>query len=73
MRSSVSLWAPPETQRVGRGIAGLFGVFDLFGSGISGKNKDAWYDRVLHVIGGLLILGAFVAGAIMLFLNGRNH
>src|SRR6266852_5753688 len=45
----VSPLAPPETQRVGQGIAGLFSALDLFWSGISGKNKDAWYDRLLHV------------------------
>ncbi len=69
----VSPLAPPETQRVGQGIAGLFSALDLFWSGISGKNKDAWYDRLLHVIGGLLILGLVVGGAIMLFLEHWKH
>jgi hypothetical protein len=71
--SPVSPVAPPETQRVGQGIAGLFMAFDLFWSGISGKNKAAWYDRVLHVIGGLLILGLFIGGAILLFLEHWRH
>jgi hypothetical protein len=53
---------------VGQGITGLFSAFDMFWSGISGK-KDAWYDRVLHVIGGLLILALFVGGSIILFLE----
>jgi len=48
-------------------------AFDLFWSGISGKNKDAWYDRALHVIGGLLILGAFIGGAILLLLEHWKH
>src|SRR6266478_8803609 len=58
--SPVSPVAPLETQRVGQVTAGLFSAFDLFWSGITGKYKEAWYDRALHVIGGLLILGAFV-------------
>jgi hypothetical protein len=49
--------------------AGLFSAFDLFWSGITGKYKEAWYDRALHVIGGLLILGAFVCGMILLLLE----
>jgi hypothetical protein len=65
----VSLFAPDETRRLGQGVTGLFSAFDLFWSGITGKRKDAWYDRVLHVIGGLLILGAFVGGAIVLLLQ----
>jgi hypothetical protein len=36
--SPVSPLAPPEAQRVGQGIAGMFMAFDLFWSGISGKN-----------------------------------
>ena len=64
------LWRPNGW---GQGIAGLFMAFDLFWSGISGKNKDAWYDRVLHVIGGLLILGAFIGGAILLLLEHWKH
>ena len=58
--------APPETQRIGWGLAGLFSVFDMFWSGISGKNRYAWYDRVLHVIGGLLIVGLFIFGVLQL-------
>jgi hypothetical protein len=65
--SPVSPLAPLETQRLGQGIAGLFLAFDLFWSGISGRYKDPWYDRVLHVVGGLLILGGFIGGAILLF------
>ncbi len=44
-----------------------------FSAARSGKNKDAWYDRLLHVIGGLLILGLLVGGAIMLFLEHWKH
>ena len=46
---------------------------DMFWSGISGKYKEPWYDRVLHVVGGLLILGGFVAGAILLLLEQWKH
>ncbi len=69
----VSPMAPLETQRVGQGLAGLFMAFDLYWSRLSGKNKDGWYDRVLHVIGGLLILGAFIGGAILLFIEHWKH
>jgi hypothetical protein len=69
MWSPVSPVAPLETQRVGQVTAGLLSAFDLFWSGITGKYKDAWYDRALHVIGGLLILGAFVGGMILLLLE----
>ena len=58
---------------MGQGIAGLFMALDLFWSGISDKNKDAWYDRALHFIGGLLILGAFIGGAILLLLEHWKH
>jgi len=71
--SPVSPLAPLESQRVGSGVAGFFAAFDLFWSGITGKDHDAWYDRVLHVVGGLLILGAFVGGAILLFLERGKH
>jgi len=67
--SPVSPVAPLETQRVGQVTAGLFSAFDLFWSGITGKYKEAWYDRALHVIGGLLILGVFVGGMILLLLE----
>jgi hypothetical protein len=66
----ISPMAPPETQRVGQGITGFFSAFDMLWSGLTGKYRDAWYDRVLHVIGGLLVLGAFVGGMILFF---REH
>jgi hypothetical protein len=71
--SPVSPLAPLESQRVGWGVAGFFAAIDLFWSGVTGKNHDAWYDRVLHVVGGLLILGAFVGGLILLFLERGKH
>jgi hypothetical protein len=71
--SPVSPVAPLETQRLGQGIAGLFVAFDLFWSGISGRYKDPWYDRVMHVVGGLLTLGAFIGGAVLLFLGHWKH
>jgi hypothetical protein len=71
--SPVSPLAPSETQSVGRGMAGFFMAFDLFWSGITGKGGDAWYDRVLHVIGGLLVLAAFIGGMILLLREHWKH
>jgi hypothetical protein len=71
--SPVSPLAPPEAQRLGQGIAGVSLAFGLFWSGITGKGKDAWYDRILHVVGGVLLLGAFIGGIVALILKTWNH
>jgi hypothetical protein len=54
--------APPQTQGIAMSVAGLFAAWEMFWSGITGKNHDAWYDRLLHVVGALLILGLFIGG-----------
>ena len=71
--SPVSPLAPPEAQSLGRGITGFLMALDLFWSGITGKYKDPWYDRVLHVVGGMLLVAAFVGGGIKLFLELWNR
>jgi hypothetical protein len=58
----VSPMASPEAQGVGWSLTGLFATLEMFWSGISEKNRDAWYDRVLHVIGALLIFGLLIGG-----------
>jgi hypothetical protein len=65
--------APPETQGVGWNVAGLFATLEMFWSGITGKNGDAWYDRVLHVIGALLILALLVGGLAQTIFGGWKH
>lgn len=62
----VSPMAPPESQGVRWGLTGLFATLEMFWSAISGKNRDAWYDRVLHVIGALLIFGLLIGGLIQM-------
>jgi len=69
----VSPMAPPETQGVGRMVAGLFATLEMFWSGITGKNRDAWYDRVLHVIGALLILGLLIGGLVQTIFGRWKH
>jgi hypothetical protein len=69
----VSPIAPPETQGVGWFVVGLFGTFKMFWSGITGKDRDAWYDRVLHVIGALLILGLLIGGVVQTIFGRWKH
>jgi hypothetical protein len=69
----VSPMAPPETQGVGRMVAGLSANLEMFWSGITGKNRDAWYDRVLHVIGALLILGLLIGGLVQTIFGRWKH
>ena len=54
--------APPPTQGMAMSVAGISAAWEMFWSGITGKNHDAWYDRLLHVVGALLILGLFIEG-----------
>jgi uncharacterized membrane protein YjdF len=54
-------------------VAGLFATLEMFWSGITGKNRDAWYDRVLHVIGALLILGLLIGGLVQTIFGRWKH
>jgi hypothetical protein len=50
-------------------IGGLFLAWEMFWNGITGRSQEAWYDRILHVIGGLLFLGMLIGGFIFLVLK----
>lgn len=69
----VSPMASPEAQGVGWSLRGLFATLEMFWSGISGKDRDAWYDRVLHVIGALLIFGLLIGGLVQIIFGLRKH
>ena len=69
----VSPMASPEAQGVGWGLTGLFATLEMFWSGISRKNRDAWYDRVLHVLGALLIFGLLIGGLVHIIFGRWNQ
>ena len=65
--------APSQTQGIAMSVAGLSAAWEMFWSGITGKNHDAWYDRLLHVIGALLIFGLFIGGLVLLVFGRWKH
>jgi hypothetical protein len=53
----VSPQSSPEAQGVGWGILGLWGLLGDFKRAFDPHSPEKWYDRVLHVIGALIVLG----------------
>ena len=61
------------------GIAKVFALFtmcaDLVRSGASPDQFEptAWYDRVIRIVGGILIFVVFAAGLILMILDRVHH
>jgi hypothetical protein len=58
----VSPLASPEAQHVGWGILGLWGLLGDFKRAFDPRSTEKWYDRVLHVIGALIVVGLLAWG-----------
>ena len=70
----VSPLAPPETQRAIWAVTAFTQFFTLLKEGISPSafGPKAWYDRVIWVVGGFLLLAVFGGGMVMMILD-RIH
>src|SRR6266550_3036515 len=68
----VSPFLPMESQRVASGALGFVNLFQLIKNGIcpAPGNNTRWYDRLIHVVGGTLILLTLGAGLVMLVIEG---
>ena len=61
-----------ESQRVASGALGFLNLFQLIRNGIWPALGDntRWYDRLIHVVGGTLVLLTLGAGLVMLVIEG---
>jgi hypothetical protein len=73
----ISPFLPMESQRAASGALGFLNLFQLIKNGIWPARGDntRWYDRLIHVVGGTLILLTLGAGLVMLAIEAlkRSH
>lgn len=53
-------------------MLGLLGLVQMVKDALSPGSREAWYDRVLHVIGGISIISAFLRGLVILILENLH-